>query len=94
MRKDRKTILLRVIRFQRRSSKGRVRPQIDLAHFAVGHGGAGVYAPPPPPASFMCGGDSFRLIDDLLFVFQSQHLAAAVGEIDDKIAVPSHDAWK
>jgi hypothetical protein len=26
----------------------------------------------------MRGGDSFRLIDDLLFVFQCQHLAAAI----------------
>jgi len=56
--------------------------------------GAGLCAPPPPPSSFTRGGDSFRLIDDLLFVFQCQHLAAAVGEIDDKIAVPSHDARK
>lgn len=89
MRKDRKTIILRVIRFQRRSSKCRVRRQIDPAHFAAGRGGAGLYAPPPPPSSFMCGGDSFCLFDDLLFVFQGQHLGAGVGEIDDKIVVPS-----
>lgn len=87
-------IILRVIRFQRRSSKCRVRLQIDPAHFAAGRGGARLYAPPPPPSSFMCGGDSFCLFDDLLFVFQYQHLAAAVGEIDDEIAVPSDDTRK
>ena len=51
-------------------------------------------APPPPIASSVFGGNSFRLVDDLLFILQSQRLGAAVGEIDDQIVVPSHDAWE
>jgi len=42
----------------------------------------------------MFGGDSFRLVDHLLFAFQGRHLAAAVGEIAHKIIVISHDARK
>lgn len=47
-----------------------------------------------PIASSVFGGNSFRLVDDLLFILQSQRLGAAVGEIDDQIVVPSHDARK
>jgi len=47
-----------------------------------------------PIASSVCGGNSFRLIDDLLFILQSQRLGAAVGDIDDQICIPSHDARK
>jgi hypothetical protein len=45
-------------------------------------------------ASSVFGRNTFRLVDDLLFILQGQHLGAAVGEIDDQIVVPSHDARK
>ena len=41
----------------------------------------GLCASPRPSSSPMFGGDSFRLVDHLLFVFQDQNLAAAIGEI-------------
>ena len=45
-----------------------------------------------PISSSVFGGNSFRLVDDLLLILQSQRLGAAVGEIDDQICIPSHDA--
>ncbi len=53
-----------------------------------------VCGPPRPPSSLMSGGNSFRLLDDLLFVFQGQRFGAAVGEINDQIVVPSHNTRK
>ena len=43
------------------------------------------------PSLVSCG-NSLRLVDDSLFVLERQHPPTAIGAIDNKIVVTTHDA--